>query len=133
MGLNPNQAVKETDTKKFKEAHTTKFRETDTKRRPTYERRLRPSLFHSLRTVSEAEPILQMTRLPRTKLVRMHMTFASYLQQHAKACLKLSETADEPLSDRIKDMAEDLLQKAREAEDGIQKDWTAGALNHLAM
>ena len=51
------------------------------------------------------------------------MTFASYLQQHARACLKLSETvADEHLSERMKAMAEDLLQKAREAED--PNDWT---------
>jgi hypothetical protein len=35
------------------------------------------------------------------------MTFTSYLQRQAKACLKLSEiVADERLSDRIKAMAE---------------------------
>ncbi len=53
------------------------------------------------------------------------MTFASYLQQHAQACLKLSETvADEHLADRMKAMAADLLQKAREAEDDNPNDWT---------
>lgn len=47
------------------------------------------------------------------------MTFASYLQQHAKACLKLSETvADQHLADRMKAIAADLLKKAREADDG---------------
>jgi hypothetical protein len=73
-----------------------------------------------------------MTRLTRTNLVRgLLMTFASYLRQHATACLKLSEAvADEHLSDRMKDMAEDLLQKARKADDGIQKDWTAGLIRY---
>jgi hypothetical protein len=53
------------------------------------------------------------------------MTFASYLQQHAQACLKLSETvADEQLSERMKAMAADLLQKARDADDGNPNDWT---------
>ena len=57
------------------------------------------------------------------------MTFASYLRQHAKECLRLSEAvADEHLSDRMKAMAEDLLQKAQEADDANQKDWTVGAL-----
>ena len=47
------------------------------------------------------------------------MTFASYLRQHAQACLKLCEiVADEHLADRMKAMAADLLQKAREADDG---------------
>ncbi len=53
------------------------------------------------------------------------MTFASYLQQHARVCLKLSETmADQHLADRMKAMAEDFLQKAREADDGKPNDWT---------
>ena len=52
------------------------------------------------------------------------MTFASYLQQHAKACLKLSETVtDQHLADRMKAMAEDLLEKAREADDRNPNDW----------
>ena len=47
------------------------------------------------------------------------MTFASYLREHAQACLKLCEiVADEHLADRMKAMAADLLQKAREADDG---------------
>jgi hypothetical protein len=51
------------------------------------------------------------------------MTYATYLRRHAKACLKLSEAiADWRLSDRVREMAEDMSTKAREADEG--QDWT---------
>ena len=46
------------------------------------------------------------------------MTFALYLQKQARTCLRLSEAiADRHLADRTKAMAEDLLQRAREADE----------------
>jgi hypothetical protein len=63
--------------------------------------------------------------------------FASYLQRHAKARLKLSRAvSDEHLSDRMKAMADDLMdmkamaddlmEKAREADDRNPNDWKTG-------
>ena len=71
--------------------------------------------------------IFEMMHLLGSDLVRglsHHDPCIVFAATRCKACRKLSQAvADERLSDRIKDMAEDLLQKTREADDAIQKEF----------